>query len=76
MSGAAKTDDQRCSACGGTEHLRRSSFHGAQPICTPCFIVWYDPPRSIDLTDPTQVGAVSMELKRQGKFPWTGVYAP
>ena len=65
-----------CSACGGTEHLRFSQFHGDHQICRPCFMVWYDPDENIDNTDPKQVGALSLKLKAAGKFPWSGQYAP
>lgn len=70
--------EHKCSACGGNEHLRRSAYHGEQPICTPCFMVWYDPPGTepFDHTDPKQVGALSLEMKAQGKWPWVGAYAP
>jgi hypothetical protein len=55
--------------------LRKSHWHGT-PICSPCFIVWYDPDEDIDNTDPAQVGALSLKLKAQGKFPWDGTYKP
>lgn len=69
--------DLKCSACGGTEHLRGSMWHGDQPICRPCFMVWYDPPGKgpFDHTDPAAVGALSLEMKAQGKWPWVGKYA-
>jgi len=68
--------EKQCSACGGTQHLRGSVFHGEHPICRPCFMVWYDPDECIDQTDPKAVGALSLKLKAQGKFPWVGEYAP
>ena len=62
-----------CSACGGTEHLRPYSPWHRLPICRPCFMVWYDPDEAIDVTDPKQVGALSLKLKAAGKWPWTAV---
>jgi hypothetical protein len=39
-------------------------------------MVWYDPPGSdIDVTDPEVVGKRSLELKAEGKWPWTGEFA-
>lgn len=69
--------DEKCSACGGDEHLRSSWWHGETSICMPCFLVWYDPPGTepLDITDPKQVGALSLEMKAAGKWPWTGKYA-
>lgn len=61
-----------CSACNGTQFLRHSPFHGAEPICRPCFMVWYD----YGATEPAKVGEISMRLKAERKFPWTGEYAP
>lgn len=66
--------EAKCSACGETRWLRKSMWHDT-PICEPCFMVWYDPDKSIDQTDPQAVGALSMELKAAGKFPWVGKYA-
>ena len=61
----------RCSACEGVEFLRPYSPWHQIPICSPCFMVWYDGPlNSMDPTDPKQVGAVSLKLKAEGKFPW------
>ena len=68
------TQEMKCSACGGTRWLRKSMWHDT-PICEPCFMVWYDPDKSIDQTDPQAVGALSMELKAAGKAPWVGKYA-
>lgn len=65
-----------CSACGGTEHLRGSPWHGSNLICGPCFAVWYDPDEAIDQTSPAEVGRLSLKLKAAGKPPWTGRYAP
>jgi hypothetical protein len=69
-----------CSACGGTEFLRTSPFHGEHPICKPCFMVWYEggvlDGRQIDQSKAAQVGALSLHLKSLGKFPWTGEFAP
>jgi len=59
-----------CSACGGSKHLRTSMWHGDQFICKPCFMVWYDPDRDIDVTDPKAVGKESLRLKALGQFPW------
>lgn len=59
-----------CSACGGSEHLRHSPWHGDEPICKPCFMVWYDLPTNIDTTSPAAVGAESLRLKALGKWPW------
>jgi hypothetical protein len=39
-------------------------------------MVWYDPDEPIDVTDPKQVGALSLKLKAAGTFPWTGEFAP
>lgn len=65
------SDAAICSACGGTEQLRNGSHWHGTPICTPCFIVWYDyMPSADDATDPVKVGAVSLKLKAEGKFPW------
>jgi hypothetical protein len=42
-------------------------------------MVWYEGRtlngKQIDQTDAAQVGALSLWLKSQGKFPWTGEYA-
>lgn len=65
-----------CSACGGDKHLRHGSPWHSAPICNPCFKVWYDPDENIDMTDPAQVGALSLKLKAAGKYPWTGRFAP
>jgi hypothetical protein len=59
-----------CSACGGTQWLRHSPWHNAHWICSPCFVVWYDPDEDIDTTDPSEVGKLSLKLKKAGKFPW------
>jgi len=59
-----------CSACGGSEYLRPYSPWHRIPICRPCFIVWYDPDENIDVTDPKEVGRLSLKLKAQGKYPW------
>jgi hypothetical protein len=67
--------EARCSACGGTKHLRESLFHGANLICSPCFMVWYDPDEIIDQRDPAQVGRLSLKLKAARRFPWNGKYA-
>jgi hypothetical protein len=66
----SKKIDGTCSACGGSEQLRHSPWHGKAAICRPCFIVWYDPDEDIDCTDPAAVGALSLKLKAAGKFPW------
>jgi hypothetical protein len=65
------TDELHCSACGGTERLRPYSPWHNIPICRPCFMVWYDPTESIDVTDPKAVGELSLRLKAAGKWPWT-----
>ena len=70
-----------CSACGGDKHLRPYSPWHSIPICNPCFMVWYDGPGEghvgeFDPSDPKQVGAASLRLKAERKFPWTGDYAP
>lgn len=39
-------------------------------------MVWYDPDINIDVTNPKEVGALSLYNKAIGKFPWTGQYAP
>ncbi len=62
----------KCSACGGTEHLRPYSPWHHIPICNPCFMVWYD----YGETDPKKVGEISLAAKAQGKSPWTREYAP
>ncbi len=68
-----KKEEVKCSACGGTDHIRPSSpWHAPHIICNPCLIVWYD----MGITDPEQVGAESLRLKAAGKFPWTGKYTP
>lgn len=59
-----------CSACGGSEQLRSSFYHHPHLICRPCFKVWYDPPEECDVTDPQQVGALSLKLKERGEWPW------
>jgi len=69
-----QVEEMKCSACGETRWLRKSMWHDT-PICEPCFMVWYDPDKSIDQTDPQAVGALSMELKAAGKAPWVGKYA-
>lgn len=62
--------EARCSACGGTEHLRPYSPWHRRPICRMCFMVWYDGPEAIDQTDPKAVGALSLKLKAAGRWPW------
>lgn len=69
------SDEPRCSACGGTRFLRHSPWHGDQPICSPCMIIWYDPPMELDRTDPEAIGELSRRLKAAKKWPWTGEYA-
>ncbi len=68
-----------CSACGGSEFLRGSPFHGQNLICKPCFMVWYEGGtlngQQIDQTNAKEVGALSLHLKALGRFPWTGEYA-
>ena len=71
----------KCSACGGTEHLRPGSpWHKDKVICNPCFMVWYDGPQGIcDDMNPTSaasVGEASLKLKALGRFPWNGRFAP
>jgi hypothetical protein len=66
----------KCSACGCKDMPLRGSLWHSTPICSPCFIVWYDPCEQIDMTDPEQVGALSRKLRQQGKFPWDGTYKP
>ncbi len=73
-------DEVKCSACGGTEHLRPGSpWHGNKTICKPCFMVWYDGPQGVcddmDATSAASVGAASLKLKALGRFPWNGPYA-
>ena len=55
-----------CSACGRTEDLRHSPFHGEHIICRPCFMIWYD----YGVTDPNELGKLSHKLEREGKFPF------
>jgi hypothetical protein len=69
-------ENKTCSACGGTDHLRTSFWHEPQMICLPCFLVWYDPNKDIDTSDPKAVGRESLRLKALGEYPWTGKYAP
>lgn len=66
-----------CSACGGEKFLRPSSpWHAPHLICNPCFMVWYDPDEAIDVTNPREVGKLSLRLKAAGQFPWVGEFAP
>lgn len=51
-------------------------WHEPHLICKPCFTIWYDPPFEIDVTSPEAVGALSLKLKAEGKYPWVGEYAP
>lgn len=70
------SEKPNCSACGGSEHMGISFWHGGKlPICGPFFMVWYDPDEAIDQTDLKAVGALSLKLKAQGKFPWVGEFA-
>ena len=63
----------KCSACGGTEHLRPGSpWHGDKVICNPCFMVWYE----TGITDAIKLGVESLRLKAVGRFPWNGRFAP
>jgi len=55
-----------CSCCGGWGHMRPYSPWHHTPICKPCFMIWYDS----GLTDPKEIGELSMLLKRQGLYPW------
>ncbi len=80
LSGTGVVIKRECDACGGTEHVRQSYWHGEQYICVPCFLVWYDPPgpafHIIDQTDPKAIGVLSNKLKAAGRWPWTGRYKP
>lgn len=58
-----------CSACGGSEFLRKGSHWHPAPICKPCFLVWYDGTVE-DRTDPASVGKASLAAKAEGKWPW------
>lgn len=62
---------QRCSACGSSEDLRSSPWHAPHRICRPCFMVWYDPPEAIDVTDPKALGELSLRLKAADQWPWS-----
>jgi hypothetical protein len=70
MTKSDRINSPSCSACGGSKHLRHSIWHGTKPICRPCFLIWYDCPADIDVTDPVAVGIESRKRRETGQWPW------